>query len=99
MFDDLLAGLQHSPALVAHYRQTYCPNESIFHTLLLPRVPRNGGHNLHYVRFVGDRPHPELMTQADWDDLVKSRAFFARKFDPHDVALLNRVDQILLTAC
>jgi hypothetical protein len=97
VFDDLLVQLRDSPDLVAHYRRTYCPDESLFHTLLLPRwEAHNAGHNLHYLRFAGARPHPELVTEADWDDLVASDAFFARKFDPAAVELLDRVDRSLL---
>jgi hypothetical protein len=97
VFDDLLVQLRDSPDLIEHYRRTYCPDESLFHTLLLPRWEAdNGGHDLHYLRFAGARPHPEMVTEDDWDDLVASGAFFARKFDPSAIELLDRVDRNLL---
>jgi hypothetical protein len=37
-----------------------------------------------------------MVTEDDWDDLVASGAFFARKFDPNAVELLDRVDRDLL---
>jgi hypothetical protein len=97
-FDDLICQVHDSPDLVHHYRRTYCPNESIFHTLLLPRWgSTNAGHNLHYVRFVGERAHPETMSEEEWDLAVASGAFFARKFDPDDIGLLDQVDRSLLS--
>ncbi len=97
VFDDLLEQVAASPDLVEHYRRSYCPNESFFHTLLLPRwETANAGHNLHHLRFVGERAHPETVRDADFDELVASGAFFARKFDPADVALLDRIDCELL---
>jgi hypothetical protein len=99
VYDDLLAQLAAEPALVEHFRHTYCPNESLFHTLLLPRWEGvNAGHNLHYQRFVGHRAHPEVLGQADWDELVGSGCFLARKVDPSDAAFLDRVDRELLGA-
>jgi hypothetical protein len=96
VFDDLLVQLDGSADMVGHYRQTYCPNESLFHTLLLPDWEQdNAGHNLHYLRFIGEGAHPETITSDDWDAVVASRAFFARKFDPRDVALLDWVDRNL----
>jgi len=97
VFDDLLRQVAASPDLVEHFHRAYCPNESFFHTLLLPEwEAANAGHNLHHLRFVGDRAHPETVRDADFDDLVTSGAYFARKFDPTDIALLDRIDCELL---
>jgi hypothetical protein len=99
VFDDLLAQVSAAPEVVEHFRRSYCPNESFFHTLLLPAwEDANAGHNLHHIRFVGERAHPETVRAADLDAIVESGVFFARKFDPADVALLDRIDRELLRA-
>jgi hypothetical protein len=97
-FDDVVCTADGSSDLVEYFRHTYCPNEAFFHTVLLPRWDAvNAGHNLHYLQFVGERAHPETIQNRDWDALVGSGAFFARKFDASDVALLDRIDRELLT--
>jgi hypothetical protein len=97
VFDDLMDEIRRAPELVEHYRHTFCPTESFFHTLLLPRWnDTNAGHSLHCIRFVGERPHPETVTASELDRVITSRAFFARKFDPADRALLDRIDAELL---
>ena len=49
------------------------------------------------VRAVPSQPaHPDTLTDDDWDDLVGSAEFFARKFDPEDLELLDRIDRELL---
>ncbi len=95
--DDLLDHVRREPALVEYFRHTYCPNESFFHTVLLPEwEAKNAGSNLQYHRFAPNRAHPDVITEADRDELVASRAFFARKFDPEDTAVVDRIDRELL---
>lgn len=97
VFDDLWTQIDRSPDLVQYFRRTYLPIESLVHTVLLPTWESgNAGHDLHYQRFVGNQPHPEILHDADWDDFVASRAFFARKFDPASTELLDRIDRELL---
>jgi hypothetical protein len=97
VFDDLLCESSSSAELVDDFRHSYCPNEAFFHTLLLPRWEHaNAGHNLHHLRFIGASAHPETIDERDWPELVGSKAFFARKFDPSDIALLDRIDRELL---
>lgn len=97
VFDDLLAAVSASPEVVEHFRHTYLPTESFFHTLLLPCwESANAGANLHYRRFEPGRAHPEILGERDWGDFVRSGAFFARKFDPLDTVLLDRIDVELL---
>jgi hypothetical protein len=96
-YDDLLRDADVSSELVEYFRHTYCPNEAFFHTALLPRWDAvNAGRNQHYIQFVGERAHPEILQERDWERLVGSGAFFARKFDASDVALLDRIDRDLL---
>jgi len=94
VFDDFLRESESSAELLEHFRHSYCPNEAFFHTLLLPRWEHaNAGHNLHYIRFVGERAHPETVREGDWPEFVESKAYFARKFDASDAALLDRIDR------
>jgi hypothetical protein len=97
VFDDLMQETRESAELVAYFRRTYIPTESFVHTLLLPKwEPMNSGSNLQFVRFRPNRAHPDVLTDDDWDDLVGSAEFFARKFDPEDLELLDRIDRELL---
>jgi hypothetical protein len=99
VYDDLLEQMARSPDLVEHFRRTYLPTEAFFHTFLLPRWDaQNAGHNLHYLRFVGSRAHPEMVSDDDWAELVDSGAYFARKFDATHTALLDRIDRVLLSS-
>jgi hypothetical protein len=96
VFDDLLDQMASSPELIEHFRHCYCPNESFFHTILLPRWETvNAGRNLQYIRFVGASAHPKTLRSADWPAIVASDAFFARKFDAADTALLDQIDREL----
>ncbi len=98
VFDDLLDRAASAPTLVEYFRHTYLPTESFFHTVLLPYWESdNADHNLHFRRFVPGHAHPEVLREADWDELVASHRFFARKFDPPDVAVVDRIDRDLLT--
>ena len=97
VYDDLLAQLAAEPALVEHFRRTFCPNEALFHTLVLPRWEHaNAGHNLHHRHMGPTEPHPTVLRDADWDAMVASGRFLARKFDPADRRLLDRIDHELL---
>jgi hypothetical protein len=97
VFDDLMQEVRQSAGLLAYFRRTYIPSESFFHTLVLPKWEHlNSGSNLQFVRFRPNRAHPDTLTDDDWDDLVASGEFFARKFDPEDLELLDRIDRELL---
>jgi hypothetical protein len=99
VFDDLVGEIRGAPELLAWFRRTYIPTESFLHTLLLPTwEPMNAGTNLQFVRFGPNRAHPDVLTRDDWHDLVASGEFFARKFDPADQDLLDRIDSELLSA-
>lgn len=69
-------------------------NEIVFQTVLL-NSPLAGsvvnGH-LREIDFPLNRPHPRTFRDADFDRLVRSPAFFARKFDESvDAAILDRL--------
>jgi hypothetical protein len=98
VFDDLLQETRRSPDLLAYFRRTYLPTESYIHTTLLPKwEPLNADSNLHFVRFAPNNAHPDTLTDDDWDEFVSSGEFFARKFDPVDTHLVDRIDRELLT--
>jgi hypothetical protein len=97
VYDDLLLETRRSPDLLAYFRRTYIPTESYVHTILLPKwETTNAGSNLHFVRFTPNGAHPDTLTADDWDELVESGDFFARKFDARAAALVDRIDRELL---
>ena len=97
VFDDLVASVARESALVRHFAHTYCPTEALFQTLLWPRWgDRNAGHNLHHTRFVPGSANPRVLALDDWDELVSSDRFFARKFDSTSDEVLARIDRELL---
>lgn len=83
------------PRLARHYRGLSFTEESYFQTILgnAPGLSLRND-NLRYVRFVGERAHPETLTRNDLPSLLASSAHFARKFDPEvDARVLDDLDR------
>jgi hypothetical protein len=81
------------------YRRTVIPTESFFITVIRghPQL-RSKPRALHYgPRTNPYDPHPLVLTQSSFDDLVASSCFFARKFDADSTPLLDRIDGELLS--
>jgi hypothetical protein len=94
VYDDLLHETRRSPELLAYFRRTYMPTEAYLHTLLLSKWGQeNAGSNLHFARFTPTGAHPDTLTDDDFDELVGSREFFARKFDAGAAGLADRIDR------
>jgi hypothetical protein len=94
VFDDLLERVGASPEYVRYFQRTLMPTESFFHTLLLPTwESENAGDNLQYRNFVGQRSHPEILGEQDWEMLIACGEFFARKVDATSAGLLDRLDR------
>ncbi|HEU4421598.1 MAG TPA: beta-1,6-N-acetylglucosaminyltransferase [Pilimelia sp.] len=89
------------PDVVAHFRRTLSPEESIFQTI----VCSSGQFNLapdckRYFDFQGSEfNHPKVLTREDLPRALASGAHFARKFDyERDPELLDMLDAHLARA-
>ena len=83
------------PDVVDFYTRTVIPDESLFNSVLMndPKV-NVATPNLSYIRFDDEvtSPHPATLTVGDLDEIEASGAFFARKIDGSDDALLDALD-------
>lgn len=83
------------PEVVAYYRRTSVPDESLLPTILVNnRALRICNDNRRYYDFRGTRNgHPKVLSAADFEKMVVSDCHFARKFDPRqDSRVLDRLD-------
>ncbi|WP_035992822.1 beta-1,6-N-acetylglucosaminyltransferase [Leptolyngbya sp. KIOST-1] len=88
--------VQTRPDLVEHYRHTMVPDESFFQTILVNNPDLNlCNDNLRYIAW--RPPYPAILQRDDFDALIHSGKFFARKFDTTvDAAILDRLDDYCL---
>jgi hypothetical protein len=65
------------------FRNTLCPEESFFQTVLLnsPYADRVINRDLHYIKWAGEASNPVILTADHYDAMVASGKLFARKFD------------------
>jgi len=86
------------PELVEHFRHTVVPEEAFLQTLLAGSEIAVRNTSRRFYDFRGSvAGSPKVLTDADFDRVVTSDAWFARKFDPNvDAAVLDRLDALLL---
>ncbi|MEM6851172.1 MAG: beta-1,6-N-acetylglucosaminyltransferase [Pseudomonadota bacterium] len=67
----------------AFFRPTKIPDESLLSTMLMasPFAQTRSDDHKRFVDFEGGKPNPKRLASSDWDALIQSDAFFARKFD------------------
>ena len=77
-------------------RNTFAPDEMFFQTVLLnadvsfPIV----NENLRYIKWIG-KTSPKTLTLSDYDDVVKSGKYIARKMEPRESAdLIKKLHEI-----
>lgn len=96
-----LSFLDANPRLVAHYRQTVIPEESLLQTVLAndPET-RVLNRNLRFVVWdPGSRGSPDVLRVEHLEAMLASGKSFARKFDPAvDASVLDRLDEVLAAA-
>ena len=64
------------------YKGTLCPDESLFHTLIMNSPYLNNiESNLVYLKWDNDHCSPRLLTDADYEQLMASSKLIARKID------------------
>jgi len=85
--------VQKNPDFVSHYRTTMIPDESFFQTILVNNHSLNiCNNNFRYVSW--EPPYPATMQASDFESLIHSGKFFARKFDDTvDDRIFDLLDQ------
>jgi Core-2/I-Branching enzyme len=81
-----------------YFRRVHIPDEFFFQTILhnSPLRQTIDHPNLHYVDWTENKAHPKLLTSDDFDRIISSDKFFARKFDiAKDASVLDAIDEHL----
>ena len=96
LVEELVRSAASERPLLAHFRRTFIPTESWFHTVLGHRAGELEQQvRLHFARFDGTA-HPRILGIADLAELAASPSYFARKVDASSAPLLDRIDVELL---
>jgi hypothetical protein len=93
--DRVLDDAARSEYLLRRLRSPRVPDEAFFQTVLLnnARGLRLVNSHRRFYRFAVGSPHPRTLTISDLDEILASRAFFARKVDNAiSEELLDRLD-------
>jgi hypothetical protein len=83
------------PDIVRFFRWSACPDESFFQTILMssPLKDTLVNDDLRYMDWSEGGPSPRILTTWDLERMLRSRALFARKFDPRvDTKVLDALD-------
>lgn len=84
--------IQSHPEIVEYYRHTMVPDESFFQTILVNNSNlKLCNDNSRYIAW--EPPYPAIMQSKDFNRLISSEKFFARKFDTAiDTDILDQLD-------
>jgi len=79
----ILDFLGNNPDYIKFFEHTYAPDEIFFQTILMnsPLAGKVVNDDKRYIDWVSGPDYPRTLTVADYDKIMKSDAFFARKFD------------------
>jgi hypothetical protein len=89
--------VQAHPSFVRHYRRTFSPSESFFHSILLndPRIRVLPGY-LHFEHWEPHASSPSTLSLDDLPTVLASGKYFARKFDAEvNPSMLDHLDRML----
>ena len=91
----ILQFVRESPYILKHYQRTLIPEESLFLTILLNNPAfKILNDDLHYISWSPLAAHPDVLITEDFDRIVASKQFFARKFDINaDSRILDMLDE------
>ena len=99
----ILSFIEDHPNYVNFHKFSFAPDELFFHIILLnAKDPRLKGSickdNLRLIKWEKwENAHPELLTIANFEELRRSKALFARKFEGEkDELILNLIDEHFL---
>ena len=73
--------LQNRELILKMTRRALCPDEMYKQTVLSFGGMKINKNDLRCIGFVSTNPHPKTYTEKDYDFLISSDRFFARKFD------------------
>lgn len=92
--------LKENPTYYNRFKYTYCCDEIIFSTMLYPIAEEYNidiHNSLRFVEWHPKRPYestPLVLNMNEYDDIVKSGAFFCRKCEwKESLELLNKLDE------
>lgn len=90
----LVNRLEAGPHLVRFFKLTWASDEFIFQTLLFNSTFKKDivGNNLRYIDWSEGLKNPKILTSIDFNAMVESGNFFARKFNENDT-VLDMIDQ------
>lgn len=76
--------------LLNYMRHTHCAEELFLHTILLNAEPKFPVVNdsMRYSKWEGDARSPKTLDESDYDEMMASGCFFARKFEMKESNLL-----------
>jgi hypothetical protein len=74
---------EENPGYLKFLKTTWCADEFVFNTLLMNSSFKSNyaGHSLRYVDWSEGKVHPKLFRADDYDKIVSSEMFLARKFN------------------
>lgn len=95
----ILEFINKNKSYVKYYKHTLIPDESFFHTMLFNNKQLNiMNDNKRYISWSSpSSPHPNVLAMKDFQNIIDSKQFFARKFDiTIDSRILDVIDRDLL---
>lgn len=95
----LLEYVDSNPGYVDFHKRTFASDEVFFQSILLNTTDKRlaesiCNNNMRLIKWKKDAANPEVLTVNDFEDIAKSDALFARKFDMHESAeILDLIDK------
>jgi hypothetical protein len=92
----LINRLETSPHIVRFFRYSWAPDEIVFQTLLFNSSFKEDiiSNNLRYIDWSEGQKNPKMLTKVDFNLMMQSGKFFARKF-AHNDEVLNMIDEAI----
>lgn len=90
-----------NPKFFSRFKHTSCCDEVIFHTLLYPKLEElniDSTNSLRYINWSKNdyirkkKNTPLILNEEEYDDIIKSKAFFCRKVD---IVISKKLKQML----
>lgn len=77
----ILTTIETEPAILKFYRNTFCPDESLFHTIIMNSCYVGTiRKNLVYTDWANCKNHPKTLDVSDFQNLINTPKLVARKF-------------------
>ncbi len=92
----IVSSFKENMKLVRFFKLTWAPDEFIFQTILFNSIYKEDivNDNLRFIDWSEGKKNPKTFTTKDFNLIIKSNQFFARKFDNNiDSKILDLIDQ------